>query len=349
MSSQVPTGIDIIIPNWNGKMLLPACLSSLQSQRQPGIHVIVVDNGSTDGSASFVRDEFPWVEVVLLPENRGFSGAVNAGIKAGGNPWIMLLNNDTEVHPDCLEALLDGCRRHGDVEMFALKMCAFDRHEVLDGAGDGVLRGGVGYRLGTMELDGPDYALSREVFGACAGAALYRRSVFERIGLFDEDFFAYLEDVDINLRAARAGVRCRYLPQAVVYHIGSASSGSKINSFVVRLSTRNNIYVIAKNYSPALLIRFLPALLVYQLFWLLFVIRKRQFAAYLKGLCQSVVKLPVMVRRRRKLADVSGLSDRELVDRIIESERQVVASIMARRTQQGKGNLALRWYLRIFC
>jgi GT2 family glycosyltransferase len=349
MSSRLPTGIDIVIPNWNGKMLLPACLRSLQSQRRPEIHIIVVDNGSTDGSVSFIRDEFPWVEVISLPENRGFSAAVNAGIKAGSRPWVMLLNNDTEVHPDCLEALLHRCRRHGDVGMFALKMCGFERREVLDGAGDGVLRGGVGYRLGTMEIDGPEYALSREVFGACAGAALYRRSIFARIGLFDEEFFAYLEDVDFNFRAARAGVRCRYLPEAVVYHIGSASSGSKINSFVVRLSTRNNIFVIAKNYSPALLLRFLPALLVYQLFWLLFVIKKHQFVAYLQGLFQAAVKLPVIVRRRREPADVSRLCDRELARRVIESERQVVRSIMARRMQQGKGNLALRWYLRIFC
>lgn len=349
MSSQPPTGIDIIIPNWNGRALLPTCLGSLQAQRQPGTHVIVVDNGSTDGSVPFIRDAFPWVEVVSLPENRGFSGAVNAGIRAGHRPWIMLLNNDTEVHPDCLRALRERCRTHAEVAMFALKMCAFDRREMLDGAGDGILRGGVGYRLGTMEIDGPDYALSRDVFGACAGAALYRRDLFERIGLFDEEFFAYLEDVDINLRAARAGASCRYLPEAVVYHIGSASSGSKINSFVVRLSTRNNIFVIAKNYSPALLVRFLPALLVYQLFWLFFVIKKRQFVAYLQGLCQAVVKLPVMIRHRRELAASSRLSERQLAGRIIESERQVVTSIMARRTQQGKGNLALRCYLRIFC
>jgi GT2 family glycosyltransferase len=349
MNQQTPAGIDIIIPTWNGRALLAACLKSLEPQRGQDIQVIVVDNGSTDGSQDLLREEFPWVDIVSLPENRGFSAAVNAGIRAGSRPWILLLNNDTELRSDCLGQLLDHCRKDETGDLFALKMCDFARREILDGAGDGVLRGGVGYRLGTMELDGPEYALNREVFGACAGAALYRRTLFERIGLFDEDFFAYLEDVDINLRAVRAGARCRYLPEAVVYHIGSASSGSKINEFVVRLSTRNNIFVIAKNYSPALLLRFLPAMAVYQIFWLLFVIKKGQLSAYLKGLFESLSSVAVMARRRREQMAVSRLTDREFAERIIESERQVVRSIMARRTQHGKGNFALRWYLRVFC
>lgn len=348
MTGTLVTGIDIVIPNWNGREMLGTCLSSLQNQIERDFRVIVVDNGSTDGSTDFIREKYPWVTVVPLPENLGFSAAVNQGIMAGNNPWVLLLNNDTEVHPECMLALGRHCHAAGAGDMYALKMCAFADRSMIDGAGDGVLRGGVGYRLGTMEFDGPEFALQRDVFGACAGAALYRRSLFTRIGLFDEDFFAYLEDVDFNMRAVKAGVVCRYLPDAVVYHIGSASTGSKVSDFVIRQSTRNNIFVILKHYSPRLLFMFAPALLVYQLFWLLFVLKKRRFGAYLKGLGQVMTKAPIMIRRRLH-GDAVLLTDREFAKRVVASERQVVRSIMSRRAQQGKNNVLLRMYLRIFC
>ncbi len=349
MNQYAETGIDIVIPNWNGRAMLATCLSSLDGLQQRNCRVIVVDNGSTDESVTYVQTRFPWVDLVCLPENRGFSAAVNAGIRAGTNPWVLLLNNDTEMHSGCVDTL----RRHacGDerYDMFALKMIGFEHRHLLDGAGDGVLRGGVGYRLGTLEHDGPAYALRRDVFGACAGAALYRRALFARIGLFDEDFFAYLEDVDFNFRAVRAGANCCYLPEAMIYHIGSASSGSKTSAFVIRLSTRNNLFVIAKHYSWRLLLRFLPALLVYQLFWLLFVIKKGQVGAYFQGVGQAVPKIPAMIRKRRDRRDTVTIPERDFARRIIASERQVIHSIMSRRTQQGKGNRLLHLYLRCFC
>ncbi|MDX9894746.1 MAG: glycosyltransferase family 2 protein [Desulfofustis sp.] len=349
MSGWPDLDIDVVIPHWNGWELLRTCLLSLQNQTNRRFRTIVVDNGSTDGSPQLIREQFPWVDVVILPENRGFSAAVNSGIRSGDNPWILLLNNDVEVQPDCLEELQTQCRRYPDHEFFALKMCAFHQRQVIDGAGDGVLRGGVGYRLGTLEPDGPDFAMSREVFGACAGAALYRRELFDRVGLFDEDFFAYLEDVDFNLRAVRAGARCRYLPEAVVYHIGSASSGSKVNPFVIRLSTRNNVYVIAKHYSPALLVRFAPALLIYQFFWFLFVVKKRQFPAYLVGLAESLREVAKMRRRRLANRRLARLSERDFAGRIVAAERDVIRSIISRRRHQGKGNRIFDFYLRLFC
>jgi len=348
MSDDSLTGIDIVIPNWNGRDMLETCLSSLQAQSCQEFNVIVVDNGSIDGSVAFIRERFPAVQIIELEENVGFSGAVNRGIHGGRQAWVLLLNNDIEVEPTCIENLLRGVAAEPETKMFALKMISFHDRSRLDGAGDGVLRGGVGYRLGTMERDSPQYQLKQTVFGACAGAALYHRTLFEQIGSFDEDFFAYLEDVDFNMRAVRAGYSCSYLPDSVVYHVGSATSGSKINATTVRLTTRNNMFVISKNYTFSMLLRFFPAICIYQLFWLAFVVKKRQFSAYIKGLSESVSRIPYMSRKRLDTAE-NQLSVSTFSRKIIESEKKVIGSIMSRRSEEGKNNALLRLYLRVFC
>ncbi len=342
-------GIDVVIPNWNGKRMLETCLSSLTRQTVQNFRVTVVDNGSDDGSGTYIKDNFPDVDLLEFSTNRGFSVAVNKGIENGRLPLVLLLNNDTELDERCLEVLLERSAIDGTYDIFALKMLAFHQRSVLDGAGDGVMRGGVGYRLGTMENDNPAYRLKKEVFGACAGAALYRRSLFERIGLFDEDFFAYLEDVDFNMRAARNGSRCLYLPEAVVYHIGSASSGSKINNFTVKLSTRNNIFVLIKNYTPGTILRFLFPVLIYQFFWLLFVIKKKQLPSYLAGIYSSLPLIGRMIKKGRIMKNKSVLSEPALREKIVQSERDVIFSIMSRREQQGKKNKAFQLYLRLLC
>ncbi|MEE4164578.1 MAG: glycosyltransferase family 2 protein [Desulfocapsaceae bacterium] len=341
--------IDVIIPNWNGRTLLEGCLDSLQKQSSRCFRTIVVDNGSSDDSVLFIRQKYPWVDIVSLPENMGFSAAVNAGIRASDSTWVLLLNNDVEVEKGCLEYLTRICSGSEEYDFFALKMIDFHERSVIDGAGDCVLRGGVGYRLGTMETDGPIYRIRKDVFGACAGAALYRRTLFDSVGLFDETFFAYLEDVDLNLRAVRAGKKCCYLPDAVIYHIGSASTGSKINSFTVRLSTRNNIFVVLKNYGPLLFLRFLPSFLIYQFFWFLFVLKKRQFAAYLKGLGQSIRHVKIMAVHYKDNKRSSVLSGKDFGDCIVNSEHQAILSIIRRRAQHGKSSRLLQLYLKLFC
>ncbi len=348
MADDYITGFDIVIPNWNGRHMLEICLPSLYNQRFDNFTVIVVDNGSTDGSADYLRNNYPQVEVVELQENCGFSAAVNRGIEAGRREWVLLLNNDIEMAPNCLGHLSLQAASEPQIRMFALKMLSYADRTVLDGAGDGVLRGGVGYRLGTLEPDSGKYNLKREVFGACAGAALYHRTLFNRVGLFDEEFFAYLEDVDFNLRAVRAGIRCCYVPEAVVYHMGSATSGSKINKLTVRLTTRNNIFVICKNYSLSMLVRFFLPLLVYQFFWLVFVIKKGQLIAYISGIVEAIPRVAAMVRKRPPRHDVP-ISSAQFRAKIVASEREVIKSIMSRRAGEGKNNLLLSWYLSIFC
>jgi GT2 family glycosyltransferase len=339
-------GVDIVIPTWNGWSLLECCLQSLVRQDFQQFTVTVVDNGSADATPELLRQHFPEVRIVEFPENRGFSAAVNAGIQAGTHPLVFLINNDVELDPGCLQSLVNAARKQDNM-FFAAKMLSFDKRHILDGAGDSYLRGGVGYRLGTMEADGGVYDVQREVFGACAGAALYRRSFFTRVGYFDEDFFAYLEDVDLNLRANRLGLRCLYVPAARVFHVGSATTGSKINPITVRLSTRNTFFVLLKNYSFPLFFRCLPAIAVYQCLWCIFCLKKHQFIAYLLGLGQVVPNM-LKIRRKHRKPEAGALSTGELVLLLRRAEGEVVDSIMRRRTAAGKGNLLLNCYRALF-
>ena len=341
--------IDIIIPNWNGESMLADCLRSLSSQTFSGFRIIVIDNGSEDGSVALVEREFPQVKVLRFTENTGFSIAVNRGISESSAPWLLLLNNDMEVASDCLENLRYAVDTYQDYHFFALKMLSFHQRDLIDGAGDAVLRGGVGYRLGTMERDSEYYSADRDTFGVCAGAGLYKRELFEKVGVFDPDFFAYLEDVDLNMRARRFGLKCRYLASAVVYHIGSATSGSKINSLTIRLSTRNNFYVILKNYSLLMFLRFLPSIIVYQLMWAVFSLKKGMTGPYLQGIMLGVkTSLKFVKKRQVILHNRSNIPENEFVKLINAAERDAVNSIMARREAGGKGNFLLLCYSKFF-
>jgi len=340
--------VHIVIPNYNGKKFLPVCLRSLECQQYDSLRITVVDNGSTDGSQEYLRGSHPRVRCIDLPENRGFSAAVNVGILSSSAPYVFLLNNDTELPPDCIRNLMLAAGENAAFDFFSPKMLNFHEHEQLDGAGDGFLRGGAGYRLGTMERDSSRYNQAGPVFGACAGAVLYRRTVFARIGLFDEDFFAYLEDVDLNLRMCRAGLRGYYVPEAVVYHIGSATSGSKINPLTVRLSTRNSCYVLLKNYPLSLFVRFFPVICIYQLCWLLFAIKKGQLLSWCKGMGQVFPAIRRMRGKHAELQCLARITVSEFAVCLREAEKSVVSSIMHRRKEQDKGNLLLRLYGLLF-
>lgn len=340
--------ITVIIPNWNGKHFLKKCIESLLNQTLTNFRIIVVDNGSTDDSVFFLHDTFPEVHCISLPENKGFSYAVNRGIEQAETPYILLLNNDIEVPPDCFAELIDAVKKLEEFDFFALKMINYHNRDLIDGAGDGILRGGVGYRYGTMEQDSELYNRGRQVFGACAGAALYTKDFFDTVGLFDEDFFAYLEDVDLNLRANCLGLRCYYIPQACVYHIGSATTGSKINAMTISLSTKNNLNVLVKNYPISLFLRFLPVICVYQFFWLLFVCKKLKLLSYLRGILSGLLQIPVMIGKRKDTIKKSVLTVKELGELMKQSEYRVICSIMARREDEGKNNGMLQLYLKLF-
>ncbi len=345
--SQLHPFINIVIPNLNGKKMLEGCLASIAGQTYRSFLVTVVDNGSVDGSVEWIKRKHPEVHLITLPENRGFCTAVNLGIRSSSHPYVFLLNNDTELDPDCLAVLAAAGQEQPEFDFFAAKMLSYNERAKLDGAGDGYLRGGAGYRLGTMEADSKTYSQAGSVFGACGGAAFYRRSLFETIGYFDDDFFAYLEDVDLNLRANRAGLGCYYVPDAKVYHIGCATTGSKFNDFTIRLSTRNSIFVLLKNYSAVLWVRFLPVILTYQFLWFLFVVKKNMIIPYFAGIIEAFRGI-IKMRQKHRGDDGSLVTDQEFARCLKVAEQRVIDSIMQRRCALGKGNLLLKFYSFLF-
>ena len=250
--------VTIIIPNYNGKRLLENCLKTLEKQTYKGFKVLVVDNGSTDGSAS-VKSEVLDMEMVSLTENLGFCGAVNLGIQKTKTPYIILLNNDTEVDEQFVEALLNAIQRSKQIFSCGAQMIDFKNHEILDNAGDLYTALGWAVARGKGKRCA-DYEKAVRVFSCCAGAAIYRMDVLQRIGGLDEYHFAYLEDVDLGYRARIAGYENWYEPDAMVYHVGSGTSGSRYNQFKIRYSSRNNIYLIYKNMPVLQIIINLPFL-----------------------------------------------------------------------------------------
>lgn len=238
--------VSVIIPNYNGIAYLDGVLSTLERQTMKNYEVILVDNGSTDGSSAFVMANYPWVHLVELPDNFGFCGAVNAGIRASRAPYVLLLNNDTEVEPDFLEEMTAAIRKHKKAFSCAARMVQFHDRDKLDDAGNYYCVLGWSYARGKGK-DIRTYEKEEKIFAACGGAAIYRRKVFEKIGLFDEEHFAYLEDTDVGYRARIYGYENWYAPKAIVYHVGSGTTGSRYNHFKTRYSSRNNIYLIYKN------------------------------------------------------------------------------------------------------
>ena len=292
--------LTVVVPNWNGEKFLSSCLGSLREQSFKGFETFLVDNGSTDDSVAFVSHNFPEVRVLPLGENRGFSAAVNAGIRASRTEYVALLNNDTETHPRWLEALMEAVAAHPEAGSFASKLVNFNDRRVLDGAGDVLRRSGLPYRLGHGEPDCGQYDENTFVFGACAGAALYRRSMLDDIGLFDEDFFANCEDGDLSFRAQLAGYRCLYVPESVVYHMGSATFGKR-SPTAVRLGTRNSLCMLVKNLPTPLVPGFLPFVAAGQLSRLVVTASTSTLRAHLEGLAGALRLLPLMLKKRREI------------------------------------------------
>lgn len=236
--------ISVVIPNWNGEALLPPCLNTLRAQTFRDFETIVVDNASTDGSVPLLQRDYPEVRVVKNPVNLGFTGGVNVGILAARGQVIVLLNTDVEVESEWLAAIDAALAEHPEVGMIACRIMLHDRRDSFHSAGDVMGRDGIPRNRGVWQVDGGQYAQPEEVFGPCGGAAAYRREVLEDVGLFDERFFMYLEDVDFAWRAQALGYRCLYEPRSVVYHRLSATGGGATASYY---SGRNTIAVLVKN------------------------------------------------------------------------------------------------------
>lgn len=297
--------IDIIIPNYNGAALLPTCLQALRAQTRSDFLVTVVDDGSDDDSLALLANDYPEVQVLRMPRNRGLAAAVNAGIAATGAAYVVLLNNDTEAAPNWLAALIGALERHPRYAFAASKLLLFHRRDHLHSAGDFYRPNGEPGSRGVWQRDRGQYDALSEVFGPCAGAAAYRRSALVTLAedgrVLDEDLVMYCEDVDLNLRARRRGLRTLFVPTAVVYHKLSATGGGNLASYYCG---RNFMLVWVKNMPSRLVQRHWPALLRSQLGFVLHSLwhaREPAARARLRGQAAALRALPHFLRKRRAL------------------------------------------------
>lgn len=281
----------VVIPNYNGMKYIGDCLDSLYQLREQELFtVLVVDNGSKDGSLEVVKEKYPQVKVVELTENTGFCHAVNVGIEAAGTPYVILLNNDTVVLEGFVKGLVDAIEQDDKIFAASAMMLQWQDHDLIDDAGDQYCALGWAYARGKGK-PASGYQKPAKIFAACGGASIYRKKILDQIRYFDENHFAYLEDIDICYRAAIYGYHCVYTPTARVLHAGSATSGSRYNEFKTRLASANSVYLIGKNMPLLQLIWNLPFLLLGFIIKTLFFARKGMGFLYLKGLANGLHKL----------------------------------------------------------
>jgi GT2 family glycosyltransferase len=287
--------VSVVIPVWNGRRWLDGCLGSIQRQTHPVHEVIAVDNGSTDGSVAHLRAVHPHVTVLELGANTGFAHAVNRGIRLAAGEFVAVLNTDVELEPDWVARTARALSADPGAASVACKMRQLDREDLIYDAGDVLRRDGACEQRGRFGRDDGSFDEPGEVFGACAGAALYRREPVLAIGGFDERYFAYLEDVDLALALRVAGWHCRYEP-ALALHAGEGSSAELAGGHR-RLVARNSILLVAK-WFPA---RWLPLVAYRQLGWAWHALREHRLGAHLRALAEAVPMLPGVLRLRREL------------------------------------------------
>jgi GT2 family glycosyltransferase len=288
----------IAILNYNGRALLERVLPTVAAQTL-SCQVLVVDDGSTDDSLEYLAAEWPEANVVALPENVGITAAFNRCVAAAETEFVALVNNDIELEPGWAEALVAELRARPEAAAACGKLLQLADRKRIDAAGDAITWGGVSFNRGAGELDEGQYDEPGEVFAASAAAALYRRSALEAVGPFDEDFWAYLEDVDWAFRAWLAGFTIRYVPGAVAYHLGSATT-SKSSRFLA-YQRQNQLAVVAKNFPAGKLLRYAPRILLFQLLLLGAGVRDRTLGAHLRGVGRGLRLMPRMLRKRRTI------------------------------------------------
>ncbi len=299
----------MVIPNWNGADRLRKLLESLAGQSRPVDQVIVVDNGSTDDSAAVARGA--GASVIELKSNTGFSHAVNHGIRAADADWIGILNNDVRLEPTWLENLL-GKAEAGHAWFATGKLLDSSGGGQIDGAFDAICRGGCAWRCGHGRVDSPVWNQGREIRFAPLTAAILKAQLFERVGVLDEEFESYLEDIDFGIRCATAGFGGIYVPEAVAYHQGSATLGGWHPDTVRRIA-RNQLLLIAKHYPPKWILRYGWPVVVAQALWGFTALSHGRFIAYLGGKLDGV----------RRFHENRGTYQRGLDAVLAESEDEI--------------------------
>lgn len=323
--------VTLIVVNWNRRRLLRACLTSARAQTSPADQLIVVDNGSNDGSVEMVRSDFPEASLICNTENRGFCAANNQGIAAARGELIALLNNDAEADAHWLAALKRVFTEQPSAGMAASKILVFEDPRRIDKVGHLIYPDGQNRGRGTGALDEGQFDRVEEVLWPDGCAAMYRKSMLDHIGGFDEDFFAYGDDAELGLRARIAGWKCVYTPHAVVRHHRGASLGLN-NARRLILIERNRVLLAAKlfpwsllwlngfYYAGRLLAGFGASLRgtgETALFpgwrgkWTL-------ARALIQGDWEALLLLPKMLRKRREIRKIRKLSPREIHQLILD-------------------------------
>jgi GT2 family glycosyltransferase len=331
MSNQKEPKVAIIIVNWNAIEYLKKCLSSIFRLTYSNFEVILIDNGSADGSTEFVRSNFPYVRLVSMDKNYGFAKATNIGIEMAlkdKTPYIALLNVDTIVEENFLKELVIVAESDSAVGCCQPKMFSMSGPGIIDAVGITLRKNCKAKQIGYDEQDIGKYDQLKEVFGVNAGAALYKSEMLEQIGLFEEECFAYYEDVDLALRVRLAGWKCMYVPQAVVYHKQSITYGKK-SPIIKYLITRNRYYYVIKNLPSHMVFSFLinKAIniikLILKLPFRLVFFNMNGFhadATKLKAHYDAIKNIPKMFRKRNEIRSKRMISDRELVQWFIKNK-----------------------------
>jgi GT2 family glycosyltransferase len=302
--------ISVIIVNWNGRTHLSECLESVMKQTVNDFEVIVVDNGSSDGSVEFIREEYQNIIIVCLDENRGFTGGNCAGYEVAKGRFIALLNNDTRVEPDWLGALVRVMQSQSDIGICASRII-IDGTDLVDSVGDLFTTAFTGTKMGYLQPANL-FDMPHVVNGGCAAAILYRRSMLDEIGFLDDDFFFNHEDSDLNMRAWLSGWKCEYVPDAIVHHKVSATVG-ELSDTSVYYFARNNVWVWIKNVPSHFILRYLPQRIVYELSaFVYFCLKNGKWGPFLRGKKDAIIKIPVMLKKRKDIQKLVRLSQQEI-------------------------------------
>lgn len=308
-----PPIASVIVLSWNGLEHLEICLSSLRAQTFPDREIILVDNGSTDGSKEWVEARFPGVRVARLEQNRGVPGGLNFGIAQARGRFIALLNNDVEAHPEWLGESIRALEQHPEAGFTATRIRLFGERDRLDTTGDLYFREGFPGKRGWLQQDGPDFDEPSWVFGSCGAAAVYRRELFDAIGNFDEDFQASMEDLDLSFRAQLCGFKCRYVPTAILYHKIGATVGVGFAQSAQQLRMHRNLWLLRiKNLPGALWLRYLPRMLMGEAAVLVRAVITGRFGVMMRARLQVLQRLRATLAKRRDIQARRMISTREL-------------------------------------
>lgn len=309
--------IAVIVVNWNGGEDLRRCLESLAVQERPADRVLVVDNGSSDGSLERALPALPGAEPLRLGRNTGFAAANNAGLRACPDcDWVALLNPDAFAEPGWLARLAAAAESAPEYSFFASQLRRAGDASRLDGAGDVYHVSGLVWRRG-HGAPVPAQDAPREVFSPCAAAALYRRDALLDVGGFDERYFCYLEDVDLGFRLRLRGHRCLYVPDSVARHVGSGSSG-RDSDFCVYHGHRNLVWTFFKDMPGALLALYLPQHILMNAAGVAVFAARGRARVILKAKWDALRGLPAVFRERRRVqaqARVGGRALRRMMAR----------------------------------